>query len=139
MAMQWKPTWWKQEAHGSAWDRVKEAMHRDWEQTKKDLHLGGHEMNQNAGDTMKQMAGKQSIPSDDTANRPKVIGNWDDVELPIGYGYGARDQYGSQHPAWNERLESTLKSEWESGKSVTKREWNEVRDHVRRGYEYKRS
>ena len=87
--MRMQPPWWN-EGYASAWDRAKEAFRRDWEQTKKDMHLkGGHELNQGARDTMKQAAGKQAIPADDRANPPKVIGDWNDLELPIEYGYGA--------------------------------------------------
>ena len=32
-----QPSWWNEEKHGSAWDRVKQAMKRDWEQTKNDV------------------------------------------------------------------------------------------------------
>ena len=135
--MDWKPSWWKEE-HGSAWDRIREAMHRDWEQTKKDVGIkGGHELNQSAKDTVQQMAGKEPIPTDGSANPAKVIGDWNDVELPVGYGYGARRQYGTQHAKWNEELEGKLKTEWETGKATTKRGWNDVKDYVRHGFEYK--
>ena len=136
--MNWKPTWWKEDMHGSAWDRVKEAMRRDWEQTKKDLHLkGGHELNQNVGDTVKQMAGKQMPPPVDKANPAKVIGDWNDVELPMGYGYGARKQFGAQHTAWGPELETKLRGEWNEGKDRSGRGFDEVKDFVRRGFEYK--
>jgi hypothetical protein len=136
--MRWQPAWWNDQ-YASAWDRVKEAMRRDWEQTKHDLSIkGGHELNQNVGDTVKQAAGKEVIPSDDRANPPKVIGEWNEVELPHQYGYGARDRYGSQHTAWSRELEDTLKKEWEGGQKATHRGWEDVKGDVRRGYEYRR-
>ena len=136
--MNWKPAWWKQEMHGNAWDRVREAMRRDWEQTKKDLGIkGGHELNQNVDDTVKQMAGKQPIPPADKANPAKVIGDWNDVEMPLGYGYGARQQYGNQYPAWNQELEGKLRSDWEATGDKPTHKWNDVKDYVRRGFEYK--
>jgi hypothetical protein len=135
--MQWQPAW-HTDQHVTAWDRVKEAMRRDWEQTKKDLHLkGGHELNQGVGDTVKQAQGKEAIPDNDKANPPKVIGDWNDVELPVEYGYSARSQYGAKHTGWSRELETTLKDEWETGKAKTGRAWDDVRDHVKRGYEYK--
>ena len=136
MATSWQPIWWKEDVHGSAWSRTREAMKRDWEQTKKDMHVGGHELNQNVSDTVKQAAGKESIPRFDQANPPKVVGNWDEVEFPMGYGFGAKTKYGSEYPQWNDRLEGTLKSEWDSGKSQTRKEWNDVTRWVRHGYEY---
>ncbi len=136
--MKWQPAWWN-ESHAGAWDRVKEAMRRDWEQTKHDLHLpGGHELNQELTDTVKQAGGKEAIPAADKLNPPKVVGDWNDVEVPLGYGVGAREKYGQQHAAWSEDLETALKKDWESAKSATGRGWEDVKDHVRHGYEFKR-
>jgi hypothetical protein len=136
MAMSWHPSWWKEEVHGSSWSNIREAMRRDWEQTKKDLHVGGHEMNQNLRDTVKQATGKEALPRSDQPNPPKVIGDWSEVESPMSYGYGARARYGAEHPQWNDTLESKLKSDWESGRQQTHREWNDVKRWVRHGYEY---
>lgn len=134
--MKWQPPWWN-DSHASAWERVKEAMRRDWEQTRHDLKIkGGHELNQQIGDTMKQAAGKEPIPRDDAPNPPKVIGDWNDIELPIEYGYAARVQY-RQYTAWTSELERTLEKEWESGRAKTAAEWRDVRDHVRKGFEAK--
>ncbi|MGZ3416288.1 MAG: hypothetical protein ACXWUG_18425 [Polyangiales bacterium] len=129
----WKPKWWNEETHGSAWERVREALRRDWQQTKHDLHMsGGHELNQTVKDTVKQIAGKEEIRGD-LPNPPKVIGSFDDVELPIGYGHGAQKQYP------NERfsdVEGRLRADWDRNK--TGKDWIEVREYVRRGYEYDR-
>jgi hypothetical protein len=136
MTTSWHPTWWNEEAYGTGWSRAREAVRRDWEQTKKDLHVGGHELNQSAKDTVKQGGGKEAIPRRDQPNPPKVIGDWDDLELPIDYGFSAKKKYGAQHPRWNETLESTLRTEWDAGKSQTRKEWNDVSRWVRHGYEY---
>jgi hypothetical protein len=56
------PAWWT-DKHASAWDQVKEALGRDWEQTKSDLSKkGGQKLNQNAADTVKQSVGSVPIP-----------------------------------------------------------------------------
>jgi hypothetical protein len=56
------PAWWTDQ-HASKWDHVKGALERDWEQTKADLSKnGGEELNQGAGDTVKQAVGKKEIP-----------------------------------------------------------------------------
>ncbi|MFI5302309.1 MAG: hypothetical protein ACHREM_29810 [Polyangiales bacterium] len=136
--MRWQPPWWN-DSHASAWERVKESLRRDWEQTMHDLHVdGGHQLNQSASDTVRQASGREDIPLDDRPNPPKVVGSWDDVEVPLEYGYGARAEYGQAHDAWSRDLEDTLKREWESAQRTTGREWDDVRDQVRRGYEYRR-
>lgn len=135
----WQPKWWTQEKHGTTWDRVKEAMKRDWEQTKHDFKAGGQDLDQDVDDTVKQAAGKDAIPPRSQPNAPggpsQRAKGWNDVELPMRYGYGAREQYGSQHADWNDKLESTLKSEWEETKDASRHGWNDVKDAVRRGYE----
>ena len=137
MTTHWQPSWWKNEVHGDAFGRVKEALRRDWEQTKKDLHVkSGHELNQGVENTVQQALGNEGIPREDRPNPPVVIGSWDDAELPVGYGHAARKQYGAEHPKWSEHLDSKLQSEWESGTAVSRREWGEVRPWVRHGYEY---
>ena len=42
--------------------RMGEAMHRDWEQTKSDLHMGGRDLNQDIDDTVSQATGKEPVP-----------------------------------------------------------------------------
>jgi hypothetical protein len=128
---------WHNEVNTSAWDSIKEAVRRDWEQTKFDLGLpGGHELNQNVVDTLKQATQTASIPPDDRPNPPKVIGAWDEAEYPIGYGYSARRDLSSEHPTWNEGIEQRLQADWEAHHGDNKRRWGEVRSLVRYGYEY---
>jgi hypothetical protein len=134
--MNWQPAWWN-DAHASTWDRVKEAIRRDWQQTKHDVGMkGGHELNQSLADTTKQAAGKEPIPAIDRANPPKVIGDWNEVEIPIEYGYSARAHY-QMHAAWTDELESKLRSEWTARKFGTARAWEDVREHVKFGFEHK--
>lgn len=133
--MNWRPAWWRDEVHGTAWQRVKAAMRRDWEQTMKDLHLGGHEYNQEAGNTLRQATGHEVIPPGNGPSPHKVLEDWSDVELPLGYGHGARHQYGQRYAAWDADLESVLRDEWEREREPQRRGWDEVREQVRKGYE----
>ena len=129
--MKWQPAWWN-EHHASAWERIKEAMRRDWEQTKSDVHVkGSHDLDQGVGDTVKQAAGKEPIPP---GNAPNV--KWEDVEGPAAYGYAARDQF-REHTAWTSELETKLKTDWEKARAQTGRAWDDVKSHVRRGFEYR--
>jgi uncharacterized membrane protein YqiK len=57
-----RPTWWN-DAYTSDWDRVKEALRRDWEQTKSDFSVGhAVELNQSLTDTIKQAVGDAPVP-----------------------------------------------------------------------------
>jgi hypothetical protein len=127
------PSWWTS-SDSNGWDRAREAMRRDWDQTKHDLHMGGHELNQKLEDTLGQAAGKRAMPPIDEPNPPKVIGRWEEAEMPIGYGYAARNHFGDKYPAWNDELDRRLATDW----NRTDRAWDEVRPYVRRGYEAKR-
>jgi hypothetical protein len=132
----WRPSWWTDEVHGAAWERVKEAMRRDWKQTRHELGVGGHEMNQTLTDTVPQAAAKEHVPTVNEANPPKVIGDWSEVEIPYGYGYGARTEFGAQHPQWNEGLEQLLEGEWVAAEDYVRYDWGTVRSLVRCGYEF---
>jgi hypothetical protein len=122
-AMNTNPKWWNEE-HTSAWDRVKAALKRDWEQTKSDFHAGGKDLDQDVDDTVKQAAGKAPIPP---TNQPN---DWDKVEPEHRYGVGARHHYNED---WNDRLESKLKEEWSDLRSG--RTWDEVKSVVKRGWD----
>jgi len=119
--------WWSKD-HDSSWDHVKEAFRRDWEQTMHDLVGSPPDLNQGVSDTLKQAAGKQIIP-------PASVPNFEEHEPALRFGYGARQQYGTEYPVWDERLEQQLRIDWSpSGDAET---WNRYSHAVRRGYEFK--
>lgn len=123
------PSWWS-DKHEGAWDRVKHAMKRDWEQTKADWSKAGHELDQGVGDTVKQMAGKEAIPPADVPN-PKEA--WETVEPAMRYGTGARVQYGDEYGKWDDRLEAKLADEWKRVESS--RPWAQVKARVQRAFD----
>ena len=127
-----KPEWYTS-AHASAWERAKEALRRDWDQTKHDLHAGGHELNQKVADTVAQAGGSEGIPSIDAPNPPKVVDRWEDAEVAIDFGYACRTHYGDKYPKWNSELETQLKRDWKGD-----RPWDRVKLYVRHGYEVPR-
>ena len=120
----------------SAWERVKKAFANDWEQTKADFgSKSARDMDQDVDDTVKQAAGIEPIPP---PGQPTKSSNdraltWDEVEGPMRFGYGARQQYGAQHQTWNDHVEKQLRTDWEAGSAGSK--WDEVKAIVRRGYE----
>ncbi len=116
-----QPAWWSND-YDSAWDRVKDAFRRDWEQTKHDFGGNAPDLNQNVGDTVSQAAGKQPIPA---GNVP----NYDENEPAFRYGYGARMHYGERYPEWNDDLDRQLQADWPE-------DWDNSREQVRRGWTY---
>ncbi|MDB4946814.1 MAG: hypothetical protein JWP97_6348 [Labilithrix sp.] len=145
----WQPKWWSEE-HTSTWGTVKEALKRDWEQTKADLHMGGKDLDQNVTDTVKQASGKEAIPGPSTPNathgatagtRPGL--SWDEAEQPLMYGYGARKQYGTEYNQWDDKLESRLRTDWETDHDTAggkaRRAWDDVKTVVRHGYDRART
>jgi hypothetical protein len=123
--------WWTGRDAG-VWDRVKEALRRDWEQTKFDLGLGGHQLNQTTQTTLRQVSGEVLVPPIDRPNPSRIIAEWDDVQLPIEYGYVARRFFGGQYPEWNSALERRLEHDWQGPMA-----WKDAVIFVRHGYELK--
>lgn len=122
------PSWWTGD-HSSAWERTKEALRRDWEQTKADVSDGGKELNQNASDTVKQAAGKEAIPGGNLANPSR--GGWDDAEPGLRFGVGARAYH--RQGDWDDKLEGDLRKDWESkhGEGT----WERIKAAVRHGWD----
>jgi hypothetical protein len=123
--------WWNERDPG-VWDRVKEALRRDWEQTKFDLNLGGHQLNQTMKATLDQVSGEALVPPIDRPNPPKIIAEWDDVQLPIEYGYVARRFFGVEYPEWSAALERRLERDWHGTMP-----WKDAKLFVRHGYDLK--
>lgn len=136
METTWQPEWWD-DSHRTAWERVQEALRRDWEQTKFDLNVGDGEMlNQDAGDTIRQAAGAEPIPPRHERNPLKIREGWERAELPVRYGYAAFQKFGGQYPTWGPGVEDTLQKGWESGLTVGQQAWAQAREQVKYGYEY---
>lgn len=130
----WNAPYWKNEVHGSAWNRVKEALRRDWEQTKADVSSGGKELNQQVGDTVKQATGSEAIPPGDRPNPPKA-GEWNDVEPAFRYGAAARQQYSTSYQKWDDTLETKLASEWDE--KTTGKPFKDVKPYIAKGWDSK--
>lgn len=122
------PSWWNQE-HDSAWERVREAFRRDWDQTKHDFGGSEPDLNQDAGDTARQAAGRQPIPS---RGRP----TFEAREPAYRFGYSARRQYGKTRTAWNAQVEDQLRTDWQATYAADDQRWEQYQNDVRRGWEY---
>ena len=119
------PSFWTDEQQ-TAWDRVKDAFHRDWLQTRSDLHMGGADLDQTAKDTMKQAAGKQPGP---TTAEGRI--GWEHARHAIRLGHGAASFWGEG--SWTEEIEERVQSEWNALASGI--DWQEARPLVLRGWE----
>ena len=119
-----QPKWWQKE-HESAWDRVKAAFKRDWEQTKHDLGGDEPDIHQSLGDTVAQAVGKQPIPQQVQD---------DDAEYAYRYGYGAWLTYGKDYPSWDDELEAMLEEDWEETNHSKSDEWERSRNLIRAGW-----
>ena len=120
------PKWWNRE-YDSAWDRVKVAFKRDWDQTKHDFGANKRDLNQDVDDTVKQAAGKQPIP-------PRGVPVYEEIEDAHRFGFGARSYYGVRYSNWDSGLESELERDWRE--TYSDRDWKQYRDEIRRGWDY---
>lgn len=120
------PTWWTGE-NDSAWERVKEAFKRDWDQTKHDFGGKQPDTAQNVNNTVKQASGKEPVP-------PRGTPAYEKVEPAYRFGYGARSFYRQKHPKWNATLEAELQRDWKA--SYPEGNWDEDVEYIRHGWEY---
>ena len=131
------PKWWN-DNHTSAWDRVKEALSRDWEQTKADfLKHKGQKLNQSVGDTVKQAVGQETVPPAGVPNYKPVeykaadFRSYNEAEPALRYGYGAAKQYANS-PDWPS-LEEELSLGW--GELESGMDWDAAKPYVKHGWE----
>ena len=122
------PQWWN-DANDSAWDRVKLAMKRDWDQTKHDLGGKEPETNQTIGHTTRQASGKEVIP-------PRGEPAYEELEPAYRFGHGARSKYGEDYPEWNDNLETRLENDWSEMYPTRSESWLQDRAAMRYGWDY---
>lgn len=131
-----RPTWYTSE-DDTAWEKIKAAFHRDWRQTKHDMGGKEPDLDQHLGDTISQAAGSKPIPPAN-AKTPHPATNKSDeyseeYEPAYRYGYAACRQYGA-NCEWDDAVEANVRKDWSGD-----RDWNDSRDAIRRGWEYRKS
>lgn len=128
------PAWWS-EHHESLWQRVREALRRDWEQTKADLtKKRGHDLHQSIGDTARQALGMEPLPiltHDPTPH--EIEDHWYRVEHAVRYGYAAYVHHDG-YDDWDEDLERKLAQEWEE--MLTSHAWDLIKPEVQLGWHH---
>ncbi|TWT85701.1 hypothetical protein Pla123a_05080 [Posidoniimonas polymericola] len=100
----------------SAWERVKAAFANDWEQTKADFGSdNARDMDQDVDDTI-----KQAIGSDDA---------FENREQAFRFGYTSQQKYRSDHPKWNDDLDTKLRRDYDG-------DYDADRPYIRHAYGY---
>lgn len=120
------PNWWTAD-NDSAWEKIKDAFKRDWDQTKHDFGGRQPDTAQNVNDTVKQASGKQPIP-------PRGTPVYEKAEPAYRFGYGARSYYGQKYPKWDTKLEAELRRDWQA--SYPQGNWSDDVEYIRYGWDY---
>lgn len=124
------PHWWTHEIE-SAWQRVREAVRRDWEQTKHDLDHFKHDLNE----AKKQAAAiREDASPEGTEPHPRLAA-FADYEPGYRFGYGARERYGGQFPEWTAELEDRLQKDWRATGGAGPGDWRRYQQAVRHGWD----
>ncbi|HXC34758.1 MAG TPA: hypothetical protein VNV43_02725 [Candidatus Acidoferrales bacterium] len=126
MASYKNPSWWTKD-NDSAWDRIKEAFKRDWDQTRHDLGGKQPDTAPNVNNTVEQASGNQPIP-------PRGTPVYEDAGSAFRFGYGARSFYRQKYPQWDASLEAELRREWKA--SCPQGNWREDVECIREAWEY---
>ncbi len=120
------PSFWTPRQQ-TAWERVRDALNRDWVQTKADLGLpGGHDLDQGVSDTLAQVVGQRRIPGGETAGV-----HWDIARQAMRLGHGAATFWTDEK--WTEVIEARVCREWDG--LVTGVEFEEVRPLILLGFQ----
>jgi hypothetical protein len=115
------PNWWDA-SHDFAWDHVKRTMKHHWEQT-------------NPPDRSKVPTAFNRAKEDRIA-MPCRQSMFDEWEPAFRFGFGARMEYGEEHPAWDDNLEILLAREWRRLDPAREQTWEHDREAIRYGWEF---
>ena len=119
------PTWWNPD-NDFAWDHVKLAMKRDWEQAK---HANQPDTGQSSEHAARQAGGMEPIP-------PMGKLSFEELEPAYRFGYGARLKYGAEYPEWDENLEIRLAKDWRIMNPTRLEKWEQDRSAIRYGWNF---
>jgi hypothetical protein len=115
------PSWWDA-SHDFAWDHVKRAMKYHWDRAQTQIYLQGViAFNPITGERM-LLPSNQSI--------------FDELESAFRFGFGARMEYGDDHPQWDTDLEIRLAREWCHLNPARLQTWELDREAVRYAWNY---
>ena len=121
------PNWWGLD-NDFAWDHVKLAMRRDWNQAKEGT-ANTLNRRQNVLHTARQASGIESI-------LPLGQHDFEDMEPACRFGYGARIEYGANYPEWDDDLELRLAKDWRTINPTRMEKWEQDRIAIRYGWNF---
>lgn len=121
------PIWWNQ-MHDRAWERVKDAFKRNWNQ--KNYEYGVHPEVDQSRHTAKELTNRNVL------NILSRLAFYEEAEPAYCFGYGARLHYGVRFSEWNVELEFRLKADWEMADRRRRSRWLQDRELVLRGWDY---
>lgn len=126
-----RPSWYSSE-DDTAWEKVKAAFRRDWQQTKHDFGGNTPNLNQQLTDTVSQAAGSKPIPPANVKTPHSADNKLDayteNDEPAYRYGYAASRHYGMERD-WDDQTEKQLRKDWGD-----ETEWERRRNAIRRGW-----
>lgn len=116
------PVFWSDD-HASAWARIRDAIAKDWLQTRFDLGLkGGVDLGQDVGDTI-----GEAISAAEPERRAL---SWEEAQPAVRLGHGASRHFAAR--SWDSPLQGLLRAEWE--RMDTGVSWGDARSFVHDGW-----
>ena len=110
---------------GNAWEDFKDAVRRGWEDVRDALDMEDDYLEQEPFYRSHYEERYRSGLRDYT---------W--YEPAYRYGYiSAMDERYDNYPAWDDRLESDIRRQWEASEYAAESTWDEIKDAVRRGWD----
>jgi hypothetical protein len=117
--------WWSPD-YDFAWDHIKTAMKRDWEQAKRS---DVPNTSQNIDHIARQTGGMEPIP-------PLGRQSFEEFESACRFGYGARLKFGGAYPEWDNDLEINLARDWRALDPTRQQTWGQDRSAIRYGWNF---
>ncbi len=124
------PAWWDPD-DDFAWNHVKKAMKRDWDQTKHGQGGTAPEARQNKNDNNAvRGAGGMRAFTFPPAGHP----TFEELEPAFRFGYGARLKFGGAYPEWDDDLEIRLAKDWRTMDPTRREKWEDDRNAILYGW-----
>jgi hypothetical protein len=119
------PKWWSPD-NDFAWDHVKLAMKRDWQNMKNGNQPDSSRI---ADHTARQANGMEPI-------LPLGKASFEEFEPACRFGFGARLKYDDEYPEWDSNLEIQLAKDWRTLNPTRKQTWEQDRSAIRYGWNF---